>query len=132
SDASAACSTGTWNVFGTNTTAPYSAVWTPPVFDGTKAIRAVAVDQAGNTGTHVRTITIDRTPPQNVTVTYPNGYVSGSFSITTNNGTSSDVNTSTALLERASSTLTNDTCSSFGGVERDEPRHGHVGRLCQV
>jgi hypothetical protein len=114
SDASSACSTGTWNVFGTDATAPYSAVWATPAFDGTKAIRAVAVDQAGNSAQNVRTITIDRTPPQNVTITYPNGYVSGSFTITTDNGTSSDVDASTGVLERATSTLANDTCSSFG------------------
>ena len=42
-------------------------------FDGPKAIRAVAVDAATNTGQHIRTITVDRTAPSGVTVTYPNG-----------------------------------------------------------
>src|SRR5262249_56674726 len=89
-------------------------VWSTPAFDGTKAIRVVAVDNAGNTGANVRTITIDRTPPQNVTVTYPNGYVTGSYAISTSNGTSPDVDPSTGILERATSSLTNDTCPSLG------------------
>ena len=82
SDASAACATGSWIQFGTDNSAPFSATWSTPVFDGPKAIRAVAVDAASNTGQHVRTITIDRTAPTGVTVTYPNGYVTGSYAIT--------------------------------------------------
>src|SRR5207253_1855536 len=83
--------------------------------DGTRAIRAVAVDAALNTGEDVRTITIDRTPPTGVTVSYPNGYVSGSFAVTTNNGSDSDVDASSGALERQTGDLINDTCSSYGG-----------------
>ena len=86
SNASAACTTGTWSPFGTDNTAPYSASWSTPAFDGPKAIRAVAVDAGANTGEDVKTITIDRTAPSSVTVSYPDGYVFGSYAITTNNG----------------------------------------------
>src|SRR5207245_6818950 len=57
SDASTACSTGSWIQFGTDNSAPYSATWSTPAFDGPKAIRALAVDAAGNTGQSIRTIT---------------------------------------------------------------------------
>jgi hypothetical protein len=114
SDASTACATGSWVLFGTDNTAPYAATWSTPAFDGLKAIRAVAVDAAGNTGQHVRTITIDRTAPTGVTVTYPNGYVTGSFAVTTSNGPDPDVNAATGSLERQTGNLANDTCSSYG------------------
>ena len=114
SDASAACATGSWVQFGTDNTAPFSATWSTPVFDGPKAIRAVAVDAASNTGQHVRTITIDRTAPTGVTVTYPNGYVTGSYAITTGNGSDPDVNASTGSLERQTGDLANNACSSYG------------------
>src|SRR5207253_3598073 len=83
--------------------------------DGTRAIRAVAVDAALNTGEDVRTITIDRTPPTGVTVSYPNGYVAGSFAVTTNTGADSAVDASSGALERQTGDLINDTCSSYGG-----------------
>ena len=83
SNASADCGTGTWSQFGTDNTAPYSASWSTPAFDGPKAIRAVAVDAGANTGEDVKTITIDRTAPSSVTVSYPDGYVFGSYAITT-------------------------------------------------
>ena len=114
SDASTACSTGTWNLIGTDPTAPYSTSWNAPVADGRRAIRALATDNAANTGTDVQTITIDRTAPSNVTVSYPGGYASGSVTITTGNGPDPDVDATTAILDRQTATLTNDTCGSFG------------------
>ena len=115
SDASAGCATGTWIQFGTDNSAPYGATWSTPAFDGPKAVRAVAVDAAANTGQHVRTITIDRTAPSNVSVTYPNGYVVGSYAITTSNGPDSDVNAASGSLERQTGNLANDACSSYSG-----------------
>jgi hypothetical protein len=115
SDASSGCSTGSWIQFGSDSTAPYSATWSTPAFDGAKAIRAVAVDAATNTGQHVRTITIDRTAPSGVTVSYPNGYVFGSFAITPDNGPDPDVDASSALLERRLGDLAADSCSSYAG-----------------
>ncbi|HEX9379917.1 MAG TPA: Ig-like domain-containing protein [Gaiellaceae bacterium] len=115
SNGSAACATGSWLQFGTDNTAPYSATWSTPAFDGPKAIRAVAVDLASNTVQHVRTITIDRTAPSGVSVSYPNVYVFGSFAITTNNGPDSDVNASSGVLERRTGDLLNDSCSSYDG-----------------
>jgi large repetitive protein len=114
SNASVGCGTGTWNQFATDNAAPFQGTWTTPAFDGVKAIRAVAFDAAGNTGEHIRTITIDRTAPTNVTVTYPNGYVVGSYTITTSNGTDPDVNASAASLERRTGDLANDSCSGYG------------------
>ena len=62
SDASAACSTGSWVSLGTDATAPYEASW-PLDADGNRALRAVATDAAGNTGQDVLDVTIDRTVP---------------------------------------------------------------------
>ena len=62
SDASAACSTGSWISLGTDATAPYEASW-PLDADGNRALRAVATDAASNTGVAVVDVTIDRTVP---------------------------------------------------------------------
>ncbi len=115
SDASANCATGSWLQFGTDNTAPYAATWSTPAFDGLKAIRAVAVDAASNTGQHIRNITIDRTAPTGVTVGYPNGYVAGSYAVTTSNGSDPDVNAVTGSLQRQTGDLANNSCSSYGG-----------------
>ena len=115
SNASANCATGAWLQFGTDSSAPYAATWSTPAFDGLKSIRAVAVDAATNTGEDIRDITIDRTAPTGVTVGYPNGYVTGSYAITTNNGSDPDVNASTGSLERRTGDLANNACSSYSG-----------------
>ena len=115
SNASANCATGSWLQFGTDSSAPYSATWSTPAFDGLKSIRAVAVDAATNTGENIRDITIDRTAPTAVTVGYPNGYVTGSYAVTTNNGSDPDVNGSTGSLERQTGDLANNACSSYSG-----------------
>ena len=115
SNASANCATGAWLQFGTDSSAPYTATWSTPAFDGLKSIRAVAVDAATNTGEDVRDITIDRTAPTGVTVGYPNGYVTGSYAVTTNNGSDSDVNGSTGSLERRTGDLASNACSSYSG-----------------
>jgi len=115
SNASVGCSSGTWTQFDSDSSAPYSGNWATPGADGARAIRAIAVDSALNTGADVRTITIDRTAPSGVTISYPNGHVSGSFAITTNSGPDADVNSSTATLERQTGNLADDTCSSYSG-----------------
>jgi Bacterial Ig domain/Bacterial Ig-like domain len=114
SNVSTACSTGSWIQFGTDNSTPYAATWSTPAFDGPKAIRALALDGAGNTGQNIRTIAIDRTGPSGVSVTYPNGYATGSYAITTGNGPDGDVNAATGTLERQTGTLTNDSCSGYG------------------
>ena len=115
SNASANCATGAWLQFGTDSSAPYAATWSTPAFDGLKSIRAVAVDAATNTGEDIRDITIDRTAPTGVTVGYPNGYVTGSYAVTTNNGSDPDVNGSTGSLERRTGDLASNACSSYSG-----------------
>ena len=62
SDASTACSTGSWVALGTDASAPYQASW-PLDADGNRALRAVATDAASNTGESVVDVTIDRTVP---------------------------------------------------------------------
>ena len=62
SDASAACSTGSWVSLGTDATLPYQASW-PLDADGNRALRAVATDAASNTSEIVVDVTIDRTVP---------------------------------------------------------------------
>ncbi len=116
SDASTACSTGTWNLVATDPTAPYSASWNVPAADGKKAIRAVATDNAANTGVDVKTVTIDRSPPSGISLTYTAGYASGAVTLATGNGPDSDVDLSTAAIERETATLTNDTCGPFAGL----------------
>jgi Bacterial Ig domain/Bacterial Ig-like domain len=116
SNASTACSTGSWSQFGTDNSAPYSASWSTPAFDGPKAIRAVAVDVGANTGEDVQTITIDRSAPSGVTVSYPDGYVFGSYAITTDNGPDADVNASSGVLEGRIGDLAADSCPSYDGA----------------
>ncbi|MFL5945446.1 MAG: Ig-like domain-containing protein [Gaiellaceae bacterium] len=115
SNASVDCTTGSWTQFDTDSSAPYAGNWSTPGADGKRAIRAVAVDTSLNNGEHVRTITIDRTAPSGVTVSYPNGYVVGSFAVTTSNGPDADVNASSASLERRTGDLAGDACTSYGG-----------------
>jgi hypothetical protein len=115
SNASVGCSTGSWTQFDSDSSAPYAGSWSTPGTDGIRAIRAVAVDTALNTGADAKTITIDRTAPSGVTVSYPNGYVTGSFAVTTNSGPDSDIDASSAALERRTGDLANDSCSSYSG-----------------
>ena len=51
-----------WVSLGVDTTAPFSASW-PLDAEGNRALRAVATDNAGNTGSDVANTTIDRTAP---------------------------------------------------------------------
>ena len=62
SNASTGCSTGSWVSLGVDASAPYSALWTIDA-DGNRALRAVATDEAGITGSDLVDITIDRTNP---------------------------------------------------------------------
>ena len=115
SNASIDCATGSWTQFDSDNAAPFSGSWSTPGTDGARAIRAVAVDAALNTGADVRTITIDRTAPSGVTISYANGYAFGSVPVTTDSGPDADVNPSTATLERHTGDLANDACTSYGG-----------------
>ena len=115
SNASIDCATGSWTQFDSDNAAPFSGSWSTPGTDGARAIRAVAVDAALNTGADVRTITIDRTAPSGVTISYANGYAFGSVPVTTDSGPDADVNPSTATFERHTGDLANDACTSYGG-----------------
>src|SRR5206468_1503507 len=105
SNASVDCATGSWTQFDTDNTAPYAGNWSTPGTDGKRALRAVAVDASLNAGEDVRTVTIDRTAPSGVTISYPNGYAFGSFAITTSSGPDSDVDAPSATLQRQTGDL---------------------------
>ncbi len=62
SNVSVNCSSGSWVSLGVDGSAPYSASW-PVDPDGNRALRAVATDGAGNTGSDVVNVTVDRTSP---------------------------------------------------------------------
>ena len=62
SNASGGCSSGSWVSLGADPSAPYSASW-PVDPDGNRALRAVSTDGAGNTGSDVVNVTVDRTSP---------------------------------------------------------------------
>ena len=62
SNASSNCASGSWVSLGVDGSAPYSASW-PVDSDGNRALRAVATDGAGNTGSDVVNVTVDRTSP---------------------------------------------------------------------
>src|SRR4029077_19150788 len=117
------CPTGTPNCannVGTDTSAPFSITWDISGHgDGDRVLRAVATDAAGNTGSDTKTITIDRTAPTGVTVSYADGYdADGTVTITTSNGSASGsgLDLPTATLERATATLSGGACTGGFGA----------------
>ena len=88
SDDSTGCSTGTWVSLGTDATAPYEASW-PLDADGNRALRAVATDNASNTGADAVDVTIDRTVPTtsiDSAPSDPSGSTSASFEFSADEG----------------------------------------------
>ncbi len=81
SDASANCGAGSWVSLGVDSNAPYSASW-PIDADGNRALRAVATDGSGNTGSDVVNVTIDRTNPTGALTAPANGaLVTGTLAV---------------------------------------------------
>lgn len=107
-----------WNEGTVSTTATTASVtYSETVSPSTGAQSASVASNAGNSTTLNYSITADTTAPTG-TVTYTNGYVttasvSVTFSAADNTG-GSGVNASTGQLMRASATLTNGSCGSFG------------------
>ncbi|MCA1684298.1 MAG: Ig-like domain repeat protein, partial [Actinobacteria bacterium] len=116
SNASSTCAGGTWATVGSPvTTSPWTTSWTPPAADGSKALKATATDNAGNSGSDSKTITIDRTAPSGVTISYPDGYsADGTVSIATGNGPDSDIAAATGQIEKRTTTLAGDSCDTAG------------------
>ncbi len=74
-------------------------------------------DLAGNTGSQPVTFTVDNTAPTGGSVSYTNGYfTSASVAVTLGQGTDAGagVNASSGVLQRASASLSDDNCGSFG------------------
>jgi hypothetical protein len=61
-DASADCATGGWTSLGIDASAPFAASWNLDA-DGNRALKAVALDAAGNASNAVVNVTIDRQSP---------------------------------------------------------------------
>ena len=113
--------------FGSTTevlnTATGTATWSLPFpasrypADGSYTVRVVATDNAANTTSESRTFVIDKTAPSGGSVSSLNGYsASTSPAVTFSAGTDtgSGINTAQTKLQRASATLINGVCGSFG------------------
>jgi len=77
----------------------------------------VATNNAGGTASSSFTATPDATVPSGGTITYTNGYSTGTtLSVAHNKGTDtlSGLNTTSGIIERASSTLAAGACGTFG------------------
>jgi hypothetical protein len=113
----ASCTPGI--LIGTSSTGPnYSVTWSTQPADGAYRVQAVVTDVAGNTGSSsIVSTTVDNTAPAGGSVSYTNGYfTTASVSVALANGTDggSGINTATTQLQRASTTLTNGSCGTFG------------------
>jgi hypothetical protein len=104
---------------GDVTTTPYTATynWTASATaSGSQTVTATS--NAGGASTSAFTVTPDTTAPSGQTAAIVGGpwFTSTSVGIATTNGSDagSGLATGTALLERASATLANGTCGSFG------------------
>ena len=100
----------------TTTAATASVTYTETTGPGTGAESASVASNAGNSATLNYTITADNTAPTG-SVSVPASSTSTSVSVTfsaTDNTGGSGVNTASGELMRASATLSNGTCGSFG------------------
>ena len=104
---------------GTDTTSPYTRAyaWTAAT-TATGSQTVNATNGSGITGGAATfTLTQDATAPTGGSVDYPDGYdTDGTITITTTNGTDagSGLNAASAIIQRSTATLTNNTCGAFG------------------
>jgi chitobiase/beta-hexosaminidase-like protein len=112
-------------VFGsdslTDTTSPYSQTysWTSSASaSGAKTVTATDTETPADTGTATFTVTPDTTAPSGQTVALAGGpgYSTLSVPLLLANGTdaASGIDSSSGVVERASATLSNGACGSFG------------------
>jgi chitobiase/beta-hexosaminidase-like protein len=112
-------------VFGsdslTDTTSPYSQTysWTSSASaSGSKTVTATDGDTPADTGTATFIVTLDKTAPSGQTVALSGGPGFSTLSVPLMLGDGTDsgagVDSSRGLVERASATLSNGTCGSFG------------------
>src|SRR5439155_5328926 len=104
----------------TQTSSPYSQTysWTASASaSGSKTV--ISTNGAGLTGTSAFTVTPDTTAPSGESVALVGGpyYTSLSVPLTLSNGSDagSGLDTSSAIVERDSATLSGGTCGSFSG-----------------
>ena len=120
----------TWTTIGTDTTGPYSSPWnTTGLTAGQYDLRVITTDNATNSFTSMPlvTVTVDNTAPTG-SISYSNGYnTSGTVLVAFNASDSgSGLNTAAGQLSRASATLSNGSCLSFGAFT---PVAGSAGAI---
>src|SRR5207245_2126464 len=106
-----------WVSLGTDTGAPFTASW-PVGADGNRALRAVATDLAGNTGSDVVDAAIDRTAPAGGSIAYADGYAAGPVAITTSDGSDagSGLDPAGSRVERDRAPLADGVCAESPGA----------------
>ncbi len=101
---------------GDDLTSPYQGAYSWTSASGASGAQAVtAHNNAGLTATSSFTVTPDPAAPAGGSVDYPNGYVVGPVTITTDAGSDalSGVDASSGLIERDSATLSAGACGPF-------------------
>ncbi|HEY8844671.1 MAG TPA: Ig-like domain-containing protein [Gaiellaceae bacterium] len=110
-------------VFGadssSDSTSPYSASYSWTASSSASGQKTItATNNAGLPSTDTFTVTPDTSAPSGGSVSYSNGYASGSVTVTTADGNDggSGIDTSSRLIERDAVALTNGSCGSFTGA----------------
>src|SRR5581483_10702862 len=105
-----------WTVSGTGNTRSYTYTASPTAPSGPQNV--TATNGAGLTASTAITLTPDTTPPTGQTVSLSGGpwYTTTNIPLTLDNGTDNQagIDPTSGLVERATATLTNGTCDSFG------------------
>ena len=104
---------------GDDSSSPYQATYDWNASSSASGSQTVdAYNNAGLSSNSSFTVTPDTAPPSGGSVSYPNGYASGSVTITTGDGTDalSGVNAATGVIERDSTNLVSGVCDPFPGT----------------
>ncbi|TMK79966.1 MAG: hypothetical protein E6G45_02105 [Actinobacteria bacterium] len=103
---------------GDDTTSPYQATYSWSASSSASGGQAASArNNAGLQSSSSFTVTPDTAAPSGGSVDYPNGYTSGSVTITTDDGTDalSGVDAATGVIERDSTNLVGGVCDPFPG-----------------
>ena len=101
---------------GDDSSSPYRGTYSWTASSSASGSQTVtAQNDAGLTSSSTFTVTPDTAPPNGGSVDYADGFVSGSVTITTDDGTDalSGVNPATGVIERDSTNLVGNTCDPF-------------------
>ena len=104
---------------GDDSSSPYQDTYSWTASSNASGAQSVtSVNNAGLSASSSFTVTPDTAPPSGGSVSYPGGYMSGSVTITTADGTDalSGVNASTGVIERDDVNLVDGTCDPFAGA----------------